>query len=52
MSISISFGDGRDTNPKSGAGYMQDLLNNIKEIGISEVATVVGCYYTIDRDKR
>ena len=31
---------------------MQDLLNKIKEIGISEVATVVGRYYAMDRDKR
>jgi len=46
------FGDGRDTDPKSGAGYMQDLLNKIKEIGIGEVATVVGRYYAMDRDKR
>jgi 2,3-bisphosphoglycerate-independent phosphoglycerate mutase len=46
------FGDGRDTDPKSGAGYMQDLLNKIKEIGIGEVVTVVGRYYAMDRDKR
>jgi 2,3-bisphosphoglycerate-independent phosphoglycerate mutase len=46
------FGDGRDTNPKSGAGYMQELLNKIIEIGISEIATIVTHYYTIDRDKR
>ena len=43
---------GRDTNPKSGAGYMEDLLNKIKEIGIGEVATAVGRYYAMDRDKR
>jgi 2,3-bisphosphoglycerate-independent phosphoglycerate mutase len=46
------FGDGRDTDPKSGAGYMQQLLDKIKEIGIGEVATVVGRYYAMDRDKR
>jgi 2,3-bisphosphoglycerate-independent phosphoglycerate mutase len=46
------FGDGRDTDPKSGAGYMEELLGKIKEIGIGEVATVVGRYYTMDRDKR
>lgn len=46
------FGDGRDTDPKSGAGYLQDLLDQIKEIGIGEVATVVGRYYAMDRDKR
>lgn len=46
------FGDGRDTDPKSGAGYLQDLLDNIKEIGTGEIATVVGRYYAMDRDKR
>lgn len=46
------FGDGRDTDPKSGAGFMQDLLDKIAEIGIGQVATVVGRYYAMDRDKR
>lgn len=46
------FGDGRDTDPKSGAGYMQSLVDKIKEIGIGEIATVVGRYYAMDRDKR
>lgn len=46
------FGDGRDTDPRSGAGYMEDLLAKIKEIGTGEIATVVGRYYIMDRDKR
>ena len=46
------FGDGRDTDPKSGAGYMRDLLKGVKEIGIGEIATIVGRYYIMDRDKR
>ena len=46
------FGDGRDTDPKSGAGYMRQLLEKIKEIGIGQIATVVGRYYIMDRDKR
>ncbi|KAI9743333.1 MAG: hypothetical protein M1818_003179 [Claussenomyces sp. TS43310] len=46
------FGDGRDTDPKSGAGYMQGLLEKIQEIGIGQVASVVGRYYAMDRDKR
>lgn len=46
------FGDGRDTDPKSGAGYLQELVDTIKEIGIGELATVVGRYYAMDRDKR
>ena len=46
------FGDGRDTDPKSGAGYMKELLAKIKELGIGQIATVVGRYYIMDRDKR
>jgi 2,3-bisphosphoglycerate-independent phosphoglycerate mutase len=46
------FGDGRDTEPKSGADYMQELIDTAKEIGIGEIATVVGRYYAMDRDKR
>lgn len=46
------FGDGRDTDPKSGAGYMRDLLAKIKELGVGQIATVVGRYYIMDRDKR
>ncbi|RAL10852.1 2,3-bisphosphoglycerate-independent phosphoglycerate mutase [Aspergillus homomorphus CBS 101889] len=46
------FGDGRDTDPKSAAKYMQQLLDSTKEIGIGEIATVVGRYWAMDRDKR
>jgi 2,3-bisphosphoglycerate-independent phosphoglycerate mutase len=46
------FGDGRDTDPKSASGYMKKLLGKIEEIGIGQVATVVGRYYIMDRDKR
>lgn len=46
------FGDGRDTDPKSGAAYMEELLSTIKEIGTGQIATVVGRYYAMDRDKR
>lgn len=46
------FGDGRDTDPKSAATYMQQLLDSTKEIGIGEIATVVGRYFAMDRDKR
>ena len=39
--------DGRDTDPKSGIGFIQTLLDkNIK------VASIIGRYYTMDRDKR
>jgi 2,3-bisphosphoglycerate-independent phosphoglycerate mutase len=46
------FGDGRDTDPKSSAGYMTDLLKATKEIGTGEIATIVGRYFIMDRDKR
>ncbi|GAB7344753.1 hypothetical protein MBLNU457_3223t1 [Dothideomycetes sp. NU457] len=46
------FGDGRDTDPKSGAGHMQTLLDHCKKIGCGEIATIVGRYYIMDRDKR
>ncbi|EEP81970.1 2,3-bisphosphoglycerate-independent phosphoglycerate mutase [Uncinocarpus reesii 1704] len=46
------FGDGRDTDPKSGAGHMQALLDKMKELGVGELATVVGRYFVMDRDKR
>jgi 2,3-bisphosphoglycerate-independent phosphoglycerate mutase len=46
------FGDGRDTDPRSGLGFFQELLDTMKEIGIGEIATIVGRYYAMDRDKR
>jgi len=46
------FGDGRDTDPKSGKGHMEELLKEMKDIGLGEIATVVGRYYIMDRDKR
>ncbi|KAI9860173.1 MAG: hypothetical protein M1813_006283 [Trichoglossum hirsutum] len=46
------FGDGRDTDPKSGSGYMQQLIDKTKELGIGQTVTAVGRYYAMDRDKR
>jgi 2,3-bisphosphoglycerate-independent phosphoglycerate mutase len=46
------FGDGRDTDPHSGVGYMKDLLAFLKQLGLGKIATVVGRYYIMDRDKR
>ncbi|MCJ1375883.1 hypothetical protein MMC20_007121 [Loxospora ochrophaea] len=46
------FGDGRDTDPKSAAGYLKDLLAKMEELGVGQLATVVGRYYIMDRDKR
>jgi 2,3-bisphosphoglycerate-independent phosphoglycerate mutase len=44
--------DGRDTAPESGAGYIEALLREIRRIGVGRIATVVGRYYAMDRDKR
>ena len=41
------FMDGRDTDPKSGAGFIEDLTSK----GL-KLATIVGRYYAMDRDKR
>jgi 2,3-bisphosphoglycerate-independent phosphoglycerate mutase len=45
------FGDGRDTDPRSGIGYMENLLNNLKGSD-AKVASFIGRYYAMDRDKR
>ncbi len=46
------FLDGRDTPPASGKGYVEELEEQMKEIGIGKVATVMGRYYVMDRDNR
>ena len=45
------FGDGRDTDPRSGKGYMKNLLKHLKKSN-GKVASFVGRYYAMDRDKR
>ncbi|KAJ7486954.1 cofactor-independent phosphoglycerate mutase [Mycena latifolia] len=44
--------DGRDTAPRSAAGYCQDLLDFMAKEKCGTLATVVGRYYAMDRDKR
>ncbi|EMR08329.1 2,3-bisphosphoglycerate-independent phosphoglycerate mutase [Pneumocystis murina B123] len=46
------FSDGRDTSPLSSIKYVEQLMNKIKDLGIGELATIVGRYYAMDRDKR
>ncbi len=46
-----AFMDGRDTDPKSGKGYMSNLLNHMDKT-TGQVASVTGRYYAMDRDKR
>lgn len=46
-----AFMDGRDTDPKGGLAYMADLEQHLAEQG-GTVASVVGRYFAMDRDKR
>ena len=47
-----AFLDGRDTAPKSAAGYMEQFLSDIDSLQGVTVATVTGRYFAMDRDKR
>jgi len=47
-----AFTDGRDSPPTSGAGYLRDIQAKMKEIGVGQVASVMGRFYAMDRDKR
>ncbi|NMH27491.1 2,3-bisphosphoglycerate-independent phosphoglycerate mutase [Flavobacterium silvaticum] len=46
-----AFTDGRDVDPKSGAGFVADLENFLTDKP-AKLASVVGRYYAMDRDKR
>lgn len=45
------FMDGRDTDPKSGVGFIEQLENHLKTTG-GKIASIIGRYYAMDRDKR
>jgi 2,3-bisphosphoglycerate-independent phosphoglycerate mutase len=48
-----AFLDGRDTDPKSGAGYLTDLIqHNQDKKNTANLASVIGRYYSMDRDLR
>lgn len=46
-----AFMDGRDTDPKGGAGYLKDLQQHLSKT-TGKVASIVGRYFAMDRDKR
>lgn len=46
-----AFMDGRDTDPKSGIGYIKELEKYLATSG-GELASIIGRYYAMDRDKR
>ena len=45
------FMDGRDTPPSNGLKFLKELEEEIKKIGVGKIATLVGRYYAMDRDK-
>ncbi len=47
-----AFTDGRDTPPTSGLAYLKQLQEKIEAMGVGQIATVIGRYYAMDRDKR
>ena len=46
------FLDGRDVSPTSGKGFVQELQDRCAQLGVGRIATVMGRYYAMDRDKR
>lgn len=46
------FLDGRDTPPKSAQTFIMNLENQCKKLGIGKIASLIGRYYAMDRDKR
>jgi len=46
------FMDGRDTAPHSGYGFLKELEAEMSQIGVGQIASVMGRYYAMDRDNR
>ncbi len=46
------FFDGRDVPPDSAGGFVEELEAKLSEIGVGKIASVMGRYYAMDRDKR
>ena len=47
-----AFLDGRDVSPTSGKDFVAETAAKCREIGVGKIATVMGRYYAMDRDKR
>jgi len=47
-----AFTDGRDSPPTSGKGYLAEIESKMAEIGVGQVATIMGRFYAMDRDNR
>ncbi len=46
------FLDGRDVPPASGADFLAECIKKCQDIGVGQIATVMGRYYAMDRDNR
>jgi len=46
------FLDGRDVPPSSGKHFVEQLQAKMQQLGVGEIATVMGRFYAMDRDKR
>ena len=44
--------DGRDVPPDSGKGFIEELVSKMQEIGCGRIATIMGRYYGMDREKK
>jgi len=47
-----AFTDGRDSPPDSGAGYIAQIEQRARQIGVGKIASVMGRFYAMDRDSR
>jgi len=47
-----AFLDGRDTPPESGAGYLREIEQQMRNLGVGKIASVTGRYFAMDRDRR
>lgn len=47
-----AFLDGRDVSPTSGVSYLSDCLDQCEKLGVGQLASVMGRYYSMDRDQR
>ena len=47
-----AFTDGRDTGPTTGLGFIQELESKMAEIGVGQVASISGRFWSMDRDLR
>ena len=46
------FMDGRDTDPRSGKGFLEILQKHMETESVGKIASIIGRYYAMDRDKR